>query len=109
MAGPARARLSLGEIEADLLQRRACAEAESWAGEIEGIGQTLRFLSDAQRICLPRQHWQPNQRPVSLFARVESSSLCWRHPNMELPPSNVESTAVTCVVDRFPCTEDADV
>ncbi|WP_026416339.1 site-specific integrase [Actinomadura oligospora] len=43
----------LTEIEADLLDRRARAEAEAWLGEIEGIDLTLTFLrakrEDAQR------------------------------------------------------------
>lgn len=34
----------LDEIEADLLARRARAEAESWLGEVEGIDLTLTFL-----------------------------------------------------------------
>jgi hypothetical protein len=34
----------LDEIEADLLARRARAEAEGWLGEIEGIELTLTFL-----------------------------------------------------------------
>lgn len=34
----------LDEIEADLLARRARAEAEGWTGEIEGIDLTLAFL-----------------------------------------------------------------
>jgi hypothetical protein len=36
----------LDELEADLLDRRARAEAESWLGEIEGIDLTLTFLRD---------------------------------------------------------------
>jgi hypothetical protein len=36
----------LDELEADLLDRRARAEAESWLGEIEGIDLTLSFLRD---------------------------------------------------------------
>jgi integrase len=36
----------LEEIEADLLARRARAEAEGWLGEIEGIDLTLAFLRD---------------------------------------------------------------
>lgn len=36
----------LEEIEADLLDRRARAEAEGWLGEIEGIDHTLTFLRD---------------------------------------------------------------
>jgi hypothetical protein len=36
----------LEEIEADLLARRARAEAEGWLGEIEGIDLTLAFLHD---------------------------------------------------------------
>ncbi|WP_225993414.1 hypothetical protein [Actinomadura rudentiformis] len=43
----------LNEIEADLLARRARAEAEAWLGEIEGIDLTLTFLrakrDDTQR------------------------------------------------------------
>ncbi|MEU7205578.1 recombinase [Streptomyces sp. NPDC045470] len=34
----------LTELEADLLHRRAQAEAEGWIGEIEGIDLTLTFL-----------------------------------------------------------------
>jgi len=34
----------LDELEADLLARQERAEAEGWAGEIEGIGLTLTFL-----------------------------------------------------------------
>lgn len=34
----------LAELETDLLDRRARAEAEGWAGEIEGIDLTLSFL-----------------------------------------------------------------
>ncbi|MGW1554141.1 tyrosine-type recombinase/integrase [Streptomyces sp. NPDC002346] len=34
----------LTELEADLLQRRAQAEAEGWIGEIEGLDLTLTFL-----------------------------------------------------------------
>ncbi|GAA3372290.1 hypothetical protein GCM10017744_103230 [Streptomyces antimycoticus] len=34
----------LAELEADLLDRRARAEAEHWIGEIEGIDLTLTFL-----------------------------------------------------------------
>jgi hypothetical protein len=34
----------LTELEADLLQRRAQAEAEGWIDEIEGIDLTLTFL-----------------------------------------------------------------
>ncbi|MGW6287736.1 recombinase [Streptomyces sp. NPDC055107] len=34
----------LAELEADLLDRRARAEAEGWIGEIEGIDLTLTFL-----------------------------------------------------------------
>jgi hypothetical protein len=36
----------IDEIETDLLQRRARAEAEGWLGEIEGIDLTLTFLRD---------------------------------------------------------------
>jgi hypothetical protein len=43
----------LGELEQDLLTRRARAEAEQWLGEIEGIDLTLTFLrgkrEEAQR------------------------------------------------------------
>lgn len=43
----------LDELEADLLDRRDRAEAENWAGEIEGIDMTLTFLrakrDDTQR------------------------------------------------------------
>ncbi|MCZ9329402.1 tyrosine-type recombinase/integrase [Nocardia farcinica] len=43
----------LDELEDDLLQRRQRAEAEGWAGEIEGIDLTLTFLrakrDDSQR------------------------------------------------------------
>ncbi|WP_407656178.1 hypothetical protein [Lentzea waywayandensis] len=43
----------LDELEADLLDRRTRAEAENWAGELEGIGMTLTFLrakrDDTQR------------------------------------------------------------
>jgi hypothetical protein len=34
----------LAELEADLLDRRAHAEAEGWVGETEGIDLTLTFL-----------------------------------------------------------------
>lgn len=34
----------LAELEADLLDRRARAEAEGWIGETEGIDLTLTFL-----------------------------------------------------------------
>ncbi|KUN85718.1 hypothetical protein [Streptomyces griseoruber] len=34
----------LAELETDLLDRRARAEAEGWAGDIEGIDLTLSFL-----------------------------------------------------------------
>ncbi|WP_021592273.1 hypothetical protein [Actinomadura welshii] len=34
----------LDEVEADLLTRRARAEAEGWLGEIEGLDLTLTFL-----------------------------------------------------------------
>jgi site-specific recombinase XerD len=44
----------LDDLEADLLARRARAEAEGWLGEIEGIYLTLTFLRDkraqAQRL-----------------------------------------------------------
>jgi hypothetical protein len=44
----------LDELEADLLQRRARAEAEHWRGELEGIDLTLAFLrskrDEARRI-----------------------------------------------------------
>jgi hypothetical protein len=47
----------LNELESDLINRRARAEAEGWAGEIEGIDMTLTFLrakrEDTQRR-LPR-------------------------------------------------------
>ncbi|MFF7941502.1 hypothetical protein ACFZC5_17455 [Nocardia gamkensis] len=36
--------IRLGEIEEDLVTRRARAEQESWLGEIEGIDLTLSFL-----------------------------------------------------------------
>ena len=43
----------LDELETDLLDRRARAETENWAGEIEGIDMTLIFLrakrDDTQR------------------------------------------------------------
>lgn len=43
----------LDELETDLLDRRTRAEAENWAGEIEGIDMTLTFLrakrDDTQR------------------------------------------------------------
>jgi hypothetical protein len=43
----------LGELETDLLDRRTRAEAENWAGEIEGVDMTLTFLraerDDTQR------------------------------------------------------------
>lgn len=43
----------LDEFETDLLDRRTRAEAEGWAGEIEGIDMTLTFLrakrDDTQR------------------------------------------------------------
>lgn len=34
----------LDELETDLLDRRTRAEAEGWAGEIEGADMTLTFL-----------------------------------------------------------------
>ncbi|WP_063797523.1 hypothetical protein [Saccharothrix sp. NRRL B-16348] len=34
----------LDELETDLVDRRTRAEAEGWAGEIEGIDMTLTFL-----------------------------------------------------------------
>jgi site-specific recombinase XerD len=44
----------LNELEADLLARRAHAEAKGWLGELEGIDLTLSFLRDkrdqAQRL-----------------------------------------------------------
>ena len=44
----------LDEIEADLITRRAHAQAEGWLGEIEGIDLTLSFLGgkreDARRL-----------------------------------------------------------
>ena len=43
----------LDELETDLLDRRARAETENWAGEIEGIDMTLTLLrakrEDTQR------------------------------------------------------------
>jgi hypothetical protein len=43
----------LDELETDLLDRRTRADAEGWAGEIEGIDMTLTFLrakrDDTQR------------------------------------------------------------
>ena len=36
----------LDEIELDLLQRKARAEAEGWLGELDGIDVTLTFLRD---------------------------------------------------------------
>jgi len=43
----------LDELESDLLDRRTRAEAENWAGEIEGIDRTLTLLQaerdDTQR------------------------------------------------------------
>jgi hypothetical protein len=45
--------IRLDELEADLLDRRARADAENWAGEIEGIDMTPTFLrakrDDTQR------------------------------------------------------------
>jgi hypothetical protein len=44
----------LDELEADLLDRRARAEAECWLGGIEGVDLTLQFLrqkrTDAARL-----------------------------------------------------------
>ncbi|WP_316959576.1 site-specific integrase [Streptomyces sp. TRM68367] len=39
----------LAELEADLLARRARAEAEGWVGEIEGLDLTLSFLRSKQQ------------------------------------------------------------
>jgi integrase len=47
------------EIEDDLLQRRARAEAERWLGEIEGIDLTLTFLRDKRREAQRVAHTAP--------------------------------------------------
>ncbi|MFF1839902.1 recombinase [Streptomyces sp. NPDC058231] len=52
----------LAELESDLLDRRARAEAEGWAGEIEGIDLTLSFLR-AKRDETQRRDQRP---PVDL-------------------------------------------
>ncbi|WP_392673612.1 tyrosine-type recombinase/integrase [Streptomyces sp. LN785] len=52
----------LAELETDLLDRRARAEAEGWAGEIEGIDLTLSFLR-AKRDETQRRDQRP---PVDL-------------------------------------------
>jgi hypothetical protein len=54
LTGPwCRAVARLDELETDLVKRRTRAEAEGWAGEIEGIDMTLSFLrakrEDSQR------------------------------------------------------------
>ena len=65
----------LDEIEADLVTRRAHAEAEGWVGEIEGIDLTLTFLrgkrEDARRLAritpvdlgLPAMPTAPSKEP----------------------------------------------
>ena len=55
----------LEEIETDLLQRRARAEAERWLGEIEGIDLTLTFL---------RSKRQQVRRLVAVPIRFEAST-----------------------------------
>jgi len=61
----------LDELEADLLARRARAEAEAWTGEVEGIDLTLTFLrskrDDTQR---------RTRRPAALLTiqRLSSAS-----------------------------------
>jgi hypothetical protein len=48
----------LDELETDLLDRRTRADAEGWAGEIEGIDMTLTFLR-AKRDDTPRRLRRP--------------------------------------------------
>lgn len=49
----------LGELETDLLTRKARAEDEGWVGEIEGIDLTLRYLDDKRQ-----QANRLNRRPL---------------------------------------------
>jgi hypothetical protein len=51
----------LDELEADLLNRRARAEAEGWIGEIEGIDLTLTFSA-------------PNATTLNAVVPVQSST-----------------------------------
>ncbi|MGW8558033.1 recombinase [Streptomyces tubercidicus] len=52
----------LDDLEADLITRRARAQAESWAGEIEGLDLTLQLLR-AKRDDTKRRTQRP---PVEL-------------------------------------------
>lgn len=49
----------LAELEADLLDRRARAEAEGWVGETEGIDLTLAFLRAKRGETERRTHRPP--------------------------------------------------
>ncbi|WP_426502855.1 hypothetical protein ACPPVO_35155 [Dactylosporangium sp. McL0621] len=59
----------LDHIEADLHQRRQCAEAEGWLGELEGIDITLTRLAGkrdhARRITTPVPLGIPTARPAT--------------------------------------------
>ena len=65
----------LDELETDLLDRRTRAEAENWAGEIEGIDMTLTFLrvkrGDTQRRL---------RRPAVHLGIPVTSQASHRHP-----------------------------
>lgn len=56
----------LGELESDLIARRARADDEGWLGEIEGIDLTLAYLQDKreQAVRLTRK------QPISLGSRA---------------------------------------
>jgi hypothetical protein len=57
----------LDELEADLLARRARAEAEGWLGELEGLDLTLRFLAEKRTEAI-----RLNRRPLLSITRAVS-------------------------------------
>lgn len=82
----------LDDLEADLITRRARAQAEGWAGELEGLDLTLQFLrakrDDTQRRTLHRRPRDPysthrrspmTNRPRTIRTTTGAKPACGRH------------------------------
>ena len=58
----------LDELETDLLNRRAHAEAQGWLGELEGLDLTLRFLHDKRA-----EAHRLNRRPLLAISSLSKT------------------------------------
>jgi hypothetical protein len=60
----------LGEIEADLLARRARAEHEAWLGEVAGIDLILTFLQQKRAETQRLAHIAPVELGIPVLAAM---------------------------------------